>query len=251
MSFLLRCATTAHRVSFFKSASLYAAGFLRRRASSGLDFPSWRCLHLAFTGLLKANFYSLRFPPLRSQWGMCAHLGLLRDFHTDCTIAASKPPPTPLALSPACLLRRQLIEPRRPCCPAASPAASAEQRPGLLRHQPITPGRRTAPTIPPISGSPVSPSPNATLSRSRAHHHLRRLPSPYHPTPSITRLSLDAAIPPRPTDPTPSVLSGCPPYPTTPFSASGPFAFAVFHTSPEFWMVLQFLAPVFDTRLEF
>ena len=92
MSFLLRCATTAHRVSFFKSASLYAAGFLRRRASSGLDFPSWRCLHLAFTGLLKANFCSLRFQPLRSQWGMCAHLGLLRDFHTDCTNAASKPP---------------------------------------------------------------------------------------------------------------------------------------------------------------
>ena len=90
MSFLLRCATTAHRVSFFKSASLFAAGFLRRRASSGLDFPPWRCLHLAFTGLLKANFYSLRFQPLRSQWGMCTHLGLLRDFHTDCTIAASK-----------------------------------------------------------------------------------------------------------------------------------------------------------------
>ena len=107
MSFLLRCATTAHRVSFFKSASLYAAGFLRRRASSGLDFPSWRCLHLAFTGLLKANFYSLRFQPLRSQWGMCAHLGLLRDFHTDCTIAApprtqprDKPSPTDVRTRP-------------------------------------------------------------------------------------------------------------------------------------------------------
>lgn len=57
--------------------------------------------------------------------------------------------------------------------------------------------------------------------------------------------------PARPTDSTPSVLGGCPPYLTTPFSASGPFAFAVLHTSPEFWMVLQFLAPVFDTRLEF
>ena len=131
MSFLLRCATTAHRVSFFKSASLYAAGFLRRRASSGLDFPSWRCLHLAFTGLLKANFYSLRFQPLRSQWGMCAHLGLLRDFHTDCTIAASKPPPTPLAFSPARLLRRRArnraTNHRRPTFAAGRPAPPSWQ----------------------------------------------------------------------------------------------------------------------------
>ena len=123
MSFLLRCATTAHRVSFFKSASLFAAGFLRRRASSDLDLPSWRCLHLAFTGLLKANFYSLRFQPLRSQWGMCAHLGLLRDFHTDCTIAANKPPARratrrtmPANLAPPA---------SSPLLPARSPAAFA------------------------------------------------------------------------------------------------------------------------------
>lgn len=161
----------------------------------------------------------------------------------------SKPPPTPLALSPACLLRRQLIEPRRPCCPAASPAASAEQRPGLLRHQPITPGCRADDT-----------ADKRFACFAIAERHPVAQPGPPPPTPAAKPISSDPqhhptflgrSHPTRSTDPTPSVLSGCPPYPTTPFSASGPFAFAVFHTSPEFWMVLQFLAPVFDTRLEF
>lgn len=168
MSFLLRCATTAHRVSFFKSASLYAAGFLRRRASSGLDFPSWRCLHLAFTGLLKANFYSLRFQPLRSQWGMCAHLGLLRDFHTDCTIAASKPPPTPLALSPAAPATHRAPppllpsgKPRRQCRAAPWPAAPPRTQP---------------------RDSPSPPMPAAKSISSDPQHH-PTCPERSHPVP--------------------------------------------------------------------
>ena len=185
MSFLLRCATTAHRVSFFKSASLFAAGFLRRRASSGLDFPSWRCLHLAFTGLLKANFYSLRFQPLRSQWGMCAHLGLLRDFHTDCTNAASKPPrhrpparrwpsrrrcaaagkPSARQAGPAHQSRRRVQG--RPAAPGERhrtvyPPAHRRYRRGEPRLPPTTATTRTAPASSLTSGSLARPSPNNT-----------------------------------------------------------------------------------------
>lgn len=166
----------------------------------------------------------------------------------DCGEQAATDTARPLACLPAAPATHRAPppllpsgKPRRQCRAAPWPAAPPTHHTGLPRRADDTADKRfacfaIAERHPVAQPGPPPPTPAAKPISSDPQHH---------PT------FLGRSHPTRSTDPTPSVLSGCPPYPTTPFSASGPFAFAVFHTSPEFWMVLQFLAPVFDTRLEF
>ena len=156
--------------------------------------------------------------------------------------ALTKPSPTDVRTRPTRPAEPAMLggKPRRQCRPAPRAAAPPTHYTGPPRCADDTTDRRFAcfaiAERKPAAQPGPPPLPAAKPISSDPQHH-PTCPERCHPT--------------RPTDPTPSVLGGCPPYPTTPFSASGPFAFAVLHTSPESWMVLQFLAPVFDTRLEF
>ena len=115
-----------------------------------------------------------------------------------------------------------------------------------------------------------------------AHRHLCRPLSPYHPTPSITRPAPNAAIPPvlptrslalralpnRAWSPLPRIdpfhvrnlpspsysgqMSAISNHASSRLLRLRPFHVRHFRRPPlEFWTVLQFLAPVFDTCLEF